>query len=81
MRSIARGSTRSKIGDRLVDVLARRDQRRRDLDHRVAAVVLAADQALVEQRVRQEVAQQDVALLGVNVSRVARSLTSSMAQK
>src|SRR5882672_2214557 len=49
----------------LVEVLLGADQRRRELDYRVAAVVGAADQAGVEQRVRQEAAQQPLRLVVV----------------
>ena len=65
----------------LVDVLARADQGRRELDHGIAAVVGAADHAGLLQLRREELAQQHLALLGVNVSRVARSLTSSSDMK
>ena len=41
------------------------DQRRRELDHRVAAVVGAADQAVLVQRAREEAAQQQLRLLVV----------------
>src|SRR3954453_13979699 len=49
-----------------VDLLERggvRDQRRRQLDHRVAAVVCAADQAVLVEGARQEAAQQRLGLL------------------
>src|SRR5580693_7329714 len=49
----------------LVEVLLRADQRRGELDHRVTAVVGAADEAGVEQRVRQEAAQQPLRLVVV----------------
>src|SRR5215469_14758022 len=48
-----------------VEVLLRADQRRGQLDDGVAAVVGAADQAGVEQRVRQEAAQQPLGLVVV----------------
>ncbi len=47
----------------LVELLLRRDQRRRDLDHRVAAVVGPADEAALEERGREEAAQERLALL------------------
>src|SRR6478736_2575423 len=48
-----------------VELLARRDQRRRQLDHRVAAVVGAADQPRLPQPAREEAAQQVIRLLVV----------------
>ena len=52
----------------LVELLLRGDQRRRDLDDRVAAVVGAADEPLLEQPRREEAAQQRLALLLVEAS-------------
>src|SRR5579863_8743869 len=49
----------------LVEVLLGADQRRRELNHRVAAVIGAAHQAGVEQRVRKEAAQQPLGLIVV----------------
>src|ERR1700678_702247 len=49
----------------LVEVLLGADQRRGELDHRVAAVVGPADQPRVEQRVRQVPAQQPLGLVFV----------------
>src|SRR4029453_690224 len=40
--------------DHLVELLLARDERRGDLDHRVASVVGAADEAALEQRTREE---------------------------
>ena len=65
----------------LVELPRARDERRRDLDHRVAAVVGAADQAALEQAAREEAAQQRLALGVVEVARVSLSFTSSSAQK
>src|SRR5688500_3650144 len=57
--------------DHLVELLLPRDERRRDLDHGVAAVVRPADQAALEQRAREEAAQQPLALLvGERLARV-----------
>ena len=63
----------------LVELRLARDERRRDLDHRVAAVVGAADAARARTAVREEPAQELLALLVVNVSRVSLSFTSSIA--
>ena len=60
-----------RAGD-LVELLLGRDQRRRDLDDRIAAVVGPADQAFLEERRREEAAQQRLALLVVE--RLARLL-------
>src|SRR6202042_3731933 len=56
----------------LVEMLLGAGQRRRKLDDRVAAVVGAADQPRVEQRVRQEAAKQPLGL--VVVERLAGGL-------
>src|SRR5204862_6060166 len=47
----------------LVELGLTRDERRRDLDDRIAAVVGAADQAALEQLRREEAAQQPLRLL------------------
>src|ERR1017187_2421166 len=49
----------------LVELLWPRDQRRRELDHRIPAIVGAADQAASEQLTREEAAQQRFGLLVV----------------
>src|SRR5215831_17668255 len=49
----------------LVEVLLRAGQRRRKLDDRVAPVVRAADQAGIEQRMREEAAEQPLRLVVV----------------
>src|SRR5437764_562283 len=47
----------------LVELSLRRDERRRDLDHGVAAIVGSADEAFLEQSVREETSKQLLALL------------------
>src|SRR5215217_8799604 len=54
---------RSQHGVDLVELLRARDQRRGQLDHRVAAVVGAADQAVLVDLGGQEAAQEPLALL------------------
>ena len=49
----------------LLEVLVGRDQRRRQLDHRVAAVIRAADEPAAEELAGEEPAQQDLGLLVV----------------
>src|SRR5207249_7994826 len=48
-----------------VELLLARNQRRRELDHRVAAVVRAADQPALEQPVREEAAEEPFRLVVV----------------
>ena len=55
--------------DDLVELLLSGDERRRDLDDRVAAVVGTADQPALEELRREEAAQQRLALLVVERSR------------
>ena len=57
------GEDLAEDADDLVELGLTGDERRRDLQHRVAAVVRAADQARVEERVRQVAAQELLALL------------------
>src|SRR3954470_24007120 len=49
----------------LVELVLTRDQRRRDLDHRVAAIVGPADETALEETRREEAAQERLALLVV----------------
>src|SRR5689334_2613241 len=49
----------------LIEMLLRAGQRRRELDHRIAAIVGAADQPGVEQGVRQEAAEEPFGLVVV----------------
>src|SRR5439155_23344966 len=54
----------------LVELRLRRDQGRRDLDHRISAIVGAADQAAFEEPGREELTQEQLALvLGEGLAR------------
>ena len=75
----ASASTSPRIDVDLVELRLARDERRRDLDHRVAAVVGAADQPRVEEARREVAAQERSHSSSENVWRVSRSLTSSIA--
>src|SRR3954462_5401292 len=52
------------LGDHLLELLARRDQRRREMQAGVATVVGPRDQALLQEPAGKEAAQQLLALLG-----------------
>src|SRR4051812_9307638 len=58
-----RGQAAAEDGLDLVELVLARHERRRELHHRVAAVVGPADQALLEQHGREEAAQHRLALL------------------
>ena len=65
------GENVAEDADHLVELLLARDERRRDLDHRVAAVVGAADETALEQRSREKAAQEPLALvLGERLARL-----------
>src|SRR6266511_1119713 len=57
------GEDVAENGDDLVELRLLRDERRRDLHHRVAAVVRAADEAPLEEPRGEEVPQERLALL------------------
>ena len=79
----ARGLLEHRPQDRLdlLELLGVGDQRRRELDDRVAAVVGAADQAAAVELAGEEAAQQRLGLLVVEALLRVRSLTSSIAWK